>query len=129
MYRKMPYPFRREFLAAVEELKQWPKMHYTLIRCGFFLDYLGLPYAETNLHHMYCLLDYTNSKAVIPGDGTADVVFTHSRDVAKFTAALLDLSTEKWPIESTVIGEKMKLNNLVGLAEKIAGMLFARISE
>ena len=119
----MPYPPRQDHLRAVEELKRHPTLTYTLIRNGFFMDYLGLPYTETNLHPLYCVLDLRSAKAVIPGDGTQPVIFTHSRDVGSFLAMLVDLPASQWPLESAIVGERVTLNELVDLVEKVTGML------
>jgi hypothetical protein len=50
---------------------------------AFFMEYLGLPWAETYLHPLYCILDLLESKATVPGSGMEYVIFTHTRDVAK----------------------------------------------
>ena len=124
----MPYGPREEFLRAEKELKAHPNLTFALVRCGFFMDYLGLPYADTNLHPLYCLLDLPASKAVIPGEGNGHVVFTHTRDVGKFVTELLGLEAEKWSREATISGERITLNDLVQLAEDVTGIFSMYIS-
>ncbi|KEF63715.1 uncharacterized protein A1O9_01693 [Exophiala aquamarina CBS 119918] len=120
--RFIPSEFNIDYNVSEEwELQGHPNLTYTLIRNGFFLDYLGLPFGETHLHPLYCLLDLQAAKAAIPGDGSMPVVFTHTTDVAKFVATLLDIPAAKWPLESAVIGERILLNDLVSLAEKATG--------
>lgn len=126
-YRYMPYGPRNRFLRAEYELDSHSNMTYTLVRCGFFMDYLGLPYAVTNLHPLYCLVDVSASKAVIPGDGTNHVVFTHTRDVGKFVTELLSLEATKWPREATISGERITLNDLVTLTERVIGIFTTRV--
>jgi len=118
----MPYGPREEFLRAEEELKAHPNLTFTLVRCGFFMDYLALPYADTNLHPLYCLLDLQAFKAVLPGEGNCHVVFTHTRDVGKFVTELLGLEAQKWPREATISGERITLSDLVQLAEDVTGI-------
>lgn len=117
----MPYPPRLDQLKAVQELQLHPELTYTLVRNGFFLDYLGLPYAETHLHPLYFILDLPSGEAAIPGDGGATAAFTHTRDVGRLVAELLEVAADKWPLESAVIGERIVLNDLLFLAEKITG--------
>lgn len=121
----MPYPPRIDQLKAIQELEQYPQLTYTLIRNGNFMDYLGLPFADTFLKPLYMVVDLPAAEAAIPGDGTAMVTFTHTTDVGKFVAALLDVPASRWPLESTVIGEKIVLNDLISLAEKVTGTYLA----
>ncbi|KAL6246548.1 hypothetical protein RBB50_006786 [Rhinocladiella similis] len=123
---RMPYPPRVDQLKAIEELQQHPQLTYTLIRNGNFLDYLGLPFAETYLKPLYMVLDLQAAEAAIPGDGTSTVAFTHTTDVGKLVAALLDVPAAQWPLESTVIGEKIVLNDLISLAEQVTGQQFRK---
>lgn len=97
------------------------QLTYTLVRNGFFLDYLGLPYAETHLHPLYFILDLPAGEAAIPGDGSAAAIFTHTKDVGRFVATLLEVAADKWPLEAAVIGERIVLNDLVFLAESVTG--------
>ncbi|CAG9975623.1 unnamed protein product [Clonostachys byssicola] len=92
----MPYPPRGEFLRAREELDRHPNLTYSLIRNGYFMDYLGMPYVESYLHPLYNILDLAAYKAVIPGDGDVPVVWTHTKDVAKFVTALVGIPADQW---------------------------------
>lgn len=122
LIRDMPYPPRIKYIEAAEELRQHPSLKYTFIRNGFFMDYLGLPYAETTLKPLHFLIDLRHKLAVIPGDGTQHVVFTHTKDVGKYVAALIQAPAEKWPIDSAIIGERITLNELVKIVEKVTGL-------
>ncbi|VUC36294.1 unnamed protein product [Clonostachys rosea] len=120
---RLPYGPRAEFLRAEAELSAHPQLTYSLVRCGFFMDYLGLPYASTNLHPLYCLVDLAAGKAVLPGEGNDRVVFTHTRDVGKFVAMLLGLEASKWPKEASISGQRITTNELVDLFDKVTGKL------
>ena len=65
------------------------------------------------------VLDILNDQAVILESGDVPVVFTHTRDVAKFVAASLDL--EKWETETFVMGDKVTFNGLLSLAQDAKG--------
>ncbi|KAM6527607.1 hypothetical protein FALCPG4_008662 [Fusarium falciforme] len=120
----LPYPPRVLYIEAARELERHPNLTFTLIRNGFFMDYLGLPYAETHLHPLYFVLDLPHLEAVIPGDGEAYAVFTHSRDVGKYVAELLKLPAKEWPRESAIRGEMIALKDIVKVAEKVTGKSF-----
>ncbi|TPX15360.1 uncharacterized protein E0L32_004637 [Thyridium curvatum] len=57
--------------------------------------------------------------ASIPGDGNTPVTFTHSSDVGRFVAAIVDI--DKWDRISVIVGDKMALNEAVKLAEAVKG--------
>lgn len=120
----MPYPPRVKFIHAAEELRSKTVLTFTLIRVGFFMDYLGMPYTDTHLHPLYCILDLAARQAVIPGSGDCHVVFTHTLDVGKFVNELLDLPAEQWPEESAIIGERIILNEVVKTAERVTAQQF-----
>lgn len=124
----MPYSPRGEFLRAREELDRHPNLTYSLIRNGYFMDYLGMPYVESYLHPLYNILDLAACKAVVPGDGDVPVVWTHTQDVAKFVAALTDMPTKQWPREAAIVGERITLNSLVDLAAQVTGLSFSLLS-
>lgn len=118
----MPFPPRRDQLQAIEELKKYPQLKWTIIQNGFFMDYLGLPFDETtNLHPLYCVLDLETAQAVIPGNGRQYVAYTHTRDVARFVALLLNAPGQDWPEVSVIVGDKIRLDDLVRLAEEVTG--------
>lgn len=108
--------------AAVEKLQNSP-LEYTRYICGFFLDYFGHPHYETYMPYMAIVLDIANGVATIPGDGETPVVFTLTRDVGKFVAASLEL--EKWEPKSVIVGDKVKLNDLLKYAEEASGKKFS----
>ncbi|GME39309.1 phosphoserine aminotransferase [Neofusicoccum parvum] len=89
-----------------------------------FMDYYGMPHLKTHLRALVAFIDVEHRKAAIPGDGNAKVVFTLTGDLAKFVVALLDLPTEKWPRSAMVVGDRLTLNELVEMAEKIVGNKF-----
>ncbi|PTU21450.1 hypothetical protein P175DRAFT_0556420 [Aspergillus ochraceoroseus IBT 24754] len=121
---QMPYPPRESHLQARSLLEKTPSMAYTCIRNGLFMDYLGLPYAESYLLPLHILLDLPARKAVVPGDGSGIVVFTQTRDVARGVAALVDLPAGDWPREIAIRGERISLDGLVQLVERVTGSAF-----
>ncbi|KAK7425775.1 hypothetical protein QQZ08_007751 [Neonectria magnoliae] len=80
-----------------EELEKATSLDWTKILNSFFLDYFGMPKVKPYLQSTTVVLDITHNTAGIPGSSNVPMVSTHSFDVAKYTARLLDL--EKWEKE------------------------------
>jgi hypothetical protein len=114
-------------LAALKKLEATPSLQHTRFMNGTFMDYLSTPSSTipSNMRLISLFLDVQNNRAVIPGSGDVPAVFTHSSDVGKFVAAALDLV--EWSEKSVMIGEKITLNSLVSVAEKIKGNLTSPI--
>lgn len=104
---------------AQAALEKTSNLEYTAFYSGFFLDYWGLPGVPSNKPPFTMVLDIANNEAVIPGSGNVPVTFTHTRDTAKFVAAILDL--EKWDPETYVMGDKLTFNEALRLAEEVKG--------
>ena len=83
------------------------------------MDYLGTSNMPTPVNMLNLILDFENNKAVIPGTGDTNVVFTHTTTIGTFVAASLELET--WPEESFMKGDRCTLRELVGIAERIKG--------
>lgn len=106
-------------LAALEELKK-TDLEYTLFINGYFLDYWGIPKVQTYLTPVVVVLDIQNKIAGIPGSGDTPVIFSGTRDVAKFVVAALGL--EKWNERSFIVGDRKSWNEVLAIAEKATGM-------
>lgn len=68
---------------------------------------------------MTLIVDIANKAAAVPGDGNTPIAFTHTTDVAKFVAALVE--ADKWEAHSTIVGDKVSWNEFVKLAEVAQG--------
>ncbi len=106
-------------LGAVDLLKK-STLEYTLVSCGVFLDYYGMPRIKSYMKPLTMVIDVEHKVAAIPGTGDETITFTHTFDVAKYVAASLDMET--WPERSIIIGDKMSWNQFLKLAEKIRGL-------
>ncbi|KAG7148679.1 Oxidoreductase BOA1 like protein [Verticillium longisporum] len=95
------------------------QLEWTAVANGLFLDYWGFPHVESYLQPIILILDLAANRAAIPGSGNTPVVFTYTRDVAKFTAKLLTL--DKWEPVSYIIGDKVSWNEFVKTAEQVRG--------
>ncbi|KAE8372283.1 NAD(P)-binding protein [Aspergillus bertholletiae] len=115
------FPVVKGKLAALQRL-QSSGLEYTLVTNGFFMDYYGLPKVKSYLQPFVFAVDMANNMAAIPGLGNTPVVFTHTFDVAKFVAALTNLTD--WPKRSTIIGDKKTWNEVVCIAEVAKGIKF-----
>jgi len=104
--------------AAVAELDK-TDLEYTLFSIGFFTDYLGMPKFKSSLVPIVVVLDIQNKCAGIPGSGDTTVIFTSSKDVAKFVVASVGL--EKWNKRSLIVGDRKTWNEVLAIAEKVTG--------
>jgi hypothetical protein len=111
-------PIKWKIMAA-QRLKS-SGLEYTLISNGLFMDIYGLPKVKSYLQPFPFGIDMVNNAAAIPGSGNVPVVFTHTTDIAKYVVALVN--TTNWTERSIIIGDKVKWNELLALAESIKGM-------
>lgn len=88
---------------------------------GIFLDYYALR-IPSYVPNTALAIDMKANAAAIPGDGTYDVPFTHTRDIAAYTVSLL--SVEKWEPKYYIAGDTKTWNDMVALAEKARGVKF-----
>ncbi|KAM0330847.1 hypothetical protein ACHAQA_003802 [Verticillium albo-atrum] len=107
-------------LNAKKALQETKDLEYTVVHNGFFLDYWSAK--PSNMTPNTTVVDIPNKTAAIPGDGNTPVAFTHTTDVGKFVAALVD--ADKWDAESTIVGDKVTWNEFVKLAESAHGAKF-----
>ncbi|QYT01023.1 NmrA domain-containing protein [Trichoderma simmonsii] len=109
-------------LASIEQLRK-SNLEWTRFYNGYFLDYYGMPYIETHISELITFIfDMVNKAAVIPGTGNDLVSFTYTRDVANFVVKALDLS--EWEEEMFCYGDKVTLNQFLGLVEEATGSKF-----
>ncbi|EWG54987.1 hypothetical protein FVEG_13060 [Fusarium verticillioides 7600] len=97
-------------------------LEWTAVANGFFLDYWGSPNLKTYLDPLTVVLDIPARKAAIPGNPDQHLVFTYTKDVAKFTAKLLTL--DKWDPVSYIIGDRLTWKEFTQLAEEVTGDKF-----
>lgn len=83
------------------------------------MDYFALPRIQTHMRPIYTVLDLEHNEVAIPGDGSAVMAMTYTKDVARFIAASLDL--ESWPKVSLIIGSQPTVEELARMAERIKG--------
>ncbi|KAB2570131.1 Bifunctional pinoresinol-lariciresinol reductase 2 [Lasiodiplodia theobromae] len=114
-------------LTAVKALEK-TDLEFSLVSCGIYLDYWAASVIPSRLR--FCQpywLDFGHRLAAIPGDGNAPLVLTHTRDVGRFTAALLELP--RWERRYTIRGDRLALNEAVRTAEEVMGVKFAVVYE
>ncbi|WKT54439.1 NmrA-like domain [Fusarium oxysporum f. sp. vasinfectum] len=115
------FPIAAAKLSIFDALEK-ADLEWTVVANGFFLDYWGAPNLKTYLDHLTIVLDVAGRKAAIPGNQNQPLVFTYTKDVAKFTAKLLTL--EKWEQVSYIIGDRLTWKEFTQLAEDITGEKF-----
>ncbi|EQB46795.1 hypothetical protein CGLO_14137 [Colletotrichum gloeosporioides Cg-14] len=97
-------------------------LEYAVVHNGFFLDYWAPQAEKSNMTPFTLFIDIPNVSAAIPGSGNVPSAFTHTRDVAKFVAAALDL--KKWDNDLYIVGDKVTWNEFLKLAEDAKGTKF-----
>lgn len=113
-------PLAKYTFEAIDALEK-TDLEYTRVVNGWFLDYYGMPHWETSLHPWINILSMRDKWAVVPGDGTAEATFITTQDLGRFIGRLMDAPA--WDHESTIVGNEMRFNDLLLLAEKIRGEL------
>jgi nucleoside-diphosphate-sugar epimerase len=106
------------FLKAAELLKN-SKLTYTRPVCGAFMDFLGMPYARSNIPPMNIVIDILHREACIPGDGSTPLTMIHSYDAATLVAKLLGV--DEWSEFSFCNGDDTTLSEVLRIAEEIRG--------
>lgn len=111
--------------AVVWDAVQASGLEYTRFINGIWMNAWGVDaprdQAEALSYYTgpYFLVDVKAGKATVLGDGTQKVVFTHTRDIARYVAASLDM--ERWEPDSRIAGDSLSYLEVVGLAEKATG--------
>jgi hypothetical protein len=106
-------------MATIKALEE-TDLEWTQFQNGYFVDYYGMPYVESNLKPLTFVLDVANRAASIPGTGNEQMTFTYTKDLAKFVVAALDLP--KWTYPMVCYSDKTTWNKAVELAEGYRGM-------
>ncbi|KAH7127739.1 hypothetical protein B0J13DRAFT_645737 [Dactylonectria estremocensis] len=109
-------------LEAQAVLKTMSNLVSTVVQNGYFMDYWGVPVVKSYMQPSTSILDIPNAAAGIPGTGNEPIIFSHTTDVAKFVAALLD--SDEWDPVSYVVGDKLTWNEFLGFAEDVRGVKF-----
>ncbi|KAH7176735.1 hypothetical protein EDB81DRAFT_898175 [Dactylonectria macrodidyma] len=109
-------------LEAQAVLKTTENIVSTVVQNGYFMDYWGVPVVKSYMQPSTSVLDIPNAAAGIPGTGNEPIIFSHTTDVAKFVAALLD--SDEWDPVSYVVGDKLTWNEFLRLAEEVRGVKF-----
>ncbi|KAH6967592.1 hypothetical protein BKA56DRAFT_622467 [Ilyonectria sp. MPI-CAGE-AT-0026] len=123
----IPIPEEKQlgrFLARAgtpKELRQ-TDLEWTSIRVGQISDSFGIPHIKSYLPFRPLNVDVANKAAAIPGLGNDVIAYTYSFDMARFLVAALDLP--KWDEDLFCYSDKVTLNEVVKLAEKITGSKF-----
>jgi len=75
-----------------------------------------------HLQPLKFIVDVENGTARVPGTGEQKMAFTTGEDVGSFVAASLDL--DKWPENSSMVGDVKTYNEVIALAEKFRDRKF-----
>ncbi|KIX93964.1 uncharacterized protein Z520_10301 [Fonsecaea multimorphosa CBS 102226] len=119
--KDLQLPQHEHRLATIAELQK-TDLEWTRLHNGYFLDYFGIPYIESNMTPVAFAVDMANKAAAIPGTGNDMTAFTYTKDVAKFVVAALDL--EHWDEALFCYGDKVTWNEFLAIAEEMRGSKF-----
>ncbi|KAH6987219.1 hypothetical protein EDB80DRAFT_756336 [Ilyonectria destructans] len=97
-------------------------LKYTRFAIRVFIDYFGQPHIPSHVRPFKWALDIESRRAAIPGTGNEVFSMTYSKDVARFVDRLVD--EDEWPEVSIVSGSDTTLNEMVAIAETVAGGKF-----
>jgi nucleoside-diphosphate-sugar epimerase len=94
-------------------------LEWTSICVGQISDSFGIPHIKSYLPFRPLNVDVANKAAAIHGSGNDVIAYTYSFDMAQFLVAALDLP--KWDEDLFCYSDKVTINEIVKLAEKITG--------
>jgi len=108
-------------LAQFDALKK-TKLEWTSIYNGLFLEYIAPKIPTYTSSSIPFFVDVENNAAAIPGTGDNPIHYTSTKDIAKYTTALLGV--EKWDEKYFIAGDTTTLKEVVALAERVKGTKF-----
>ncbi|KAE8382383.1 hypothetical protein BDV26DRAFT_288664 [Aspergillus bertholletiae] len=108
---------------AATQAAEGSSLEYTRVVNGLFLDYYGLPHWRSHLKPWVNAVNVAGKWAVLPGDGTCQVNFITSQDMARFVARLMDLP--KWSPVSSIVGQTASFKDILQVAERVRGERFS----
>ncbi|KAI4106606.1 MAG: hypothetical protein L6R37_002107 [Teloschistes peruensis] len=103
-------------------------LEYTIFLNGYFMDYFGMPHYQAYMTPETPFVDIDARKAAIPGSGDDPVVWTLTRDVARFVRKMVE-STGAWPVFSRVVGDVATINEITRVAQDARGTEFEIIHD
>lgn len=120
--RLLPYADKHLHRDARRALEQdTSTLEFAYVYTGMFMDYFGIPHVETHLRELPLFIDPRGRRAILPGDGTARMSMSYTKDAARYVALALDLKPGTWSRSLTTAASTVSLNELVGLVDKHIG--------
>ncbi|KAJ4291662.1 hypothetical protein N0V90_009557 [Kalmusia sp. IMI 367209] len=114
-------PIAASRVALLDALRNSP-LEWTAIFPGIFLDFYALS-VRSHVKRRALGIDIDGNAAAIAGDGEYPVYFTHTADIANYTAALLGL--ERWEHKKYYLyGDTKTWNEVIAIAECAKGTKF-----
>ncbi|RKK81739.1 hypothetical protein BFJ71_g15490 [Fusarium oxysporum] len=108
----------KRYIPSIWETKYTPNRYPRVV--GYFVDYWVTPKVKSYQDPLPLVVGIANNYAAVPGSGDELVAFSHTFDVARFVAALVE--APKWEEESYIIGDKVSWNQFVQYAEEAKGV-------
>lgn len=96
-------------------------LRFTRVVFGWALDHYGMPRVRSTMKPFRHVLDFENRRAVVPGEGREKVSFLHSRDLARYVAAVVEDERGEWPEVSAFVAGVKSWGEMVEVAERVTG--------
>ncbi|KAL9577347.1 MAG: hypothetical protein Q9212_006416 [Teloschistes hypoglaucus] len=118
----LPIPWKLLKSRSRNLLAQYPPttLEHTIFMNGYFMDYFGMPHYQSYMTPETPFVDIRARKAAVPGSGDDAVVWTLTRDVARFVSKMVE-SKEAWPVFSRVVGDVVTINEITRVAQEARG--------
>ncbi|KIW77144.1 hypothetical protein Z517_09590 [Fonsecaea pedrosoi CBS 271.37] len=112
----------RKYLEEINTPVQ--KLEYTLFQPGWFMNYLTYPRSSCRYFHQTCVwIDLNACQALAVRDADPWIALTTVQDTARVAALALD-DPVAWPVAGHIVESRIKLRNLIKLAERMRGRSF-----
>ncbi|KAK2810329.1 hypothetical protein FQN50_003060 [Emmonsiellopsis sp. PD_5] len=114
----------REYLKEVN--KDEEILEYTLFQPGLFLNYLAFPHqTATHLQPLQTVFDVENRRAIlVHGHEDAVMTLTTVADLAGVVVRAVEYEEGRWPVEGGVVGNRVRMREVVEVAERVRGAPF-----
>ncbi|KAJ6787003.1 hypothetical protein PWT90_07428 [Aphanocladium album] len=121
----LPYADKRFHRDARRALERTSTLEFAYVYTGMFMDYFGIPNIDTHLRELPLFLDPRSRRAILPGDGSARMSMSYTKDAARYVALALDLEPGAWSRSLCTATSTVSLNELVRIAAKNIGEAMA----
>jgi hypothetical protein len=112
----------RDYLASLNAEKK--VLEYCLFQPGLFTNYLVAPYKSAKHLTMFSTpYDFNLRRMLVVDGGEGNMItLTAVQDLAKVVVKAVEYDGV-WPVDGGMVGSKVSIGELVGLGERVRGMI------